>query len=105
MEGTMVSVGSQTLAHSARRIAKEPIYDSFVGYSGGWKRMTIAATTPSTVSVRSWPVPFTFGNSYLSDRAQQSVRRFPINLRPLLGITKVPFDKGMGFLATRFHAS
>ena len=33
---------------------------------------------------------------------QQGVRRFPLNLRPLLGIPKEPFDKGMGFLARGF---
>ena len=33
---------------------------------------------------------------------QQGVRRFPINLRPLLGIDKSRSTKGMGFIAKGF---
>lgn len=42
---------------------------------------------------------FTFNNHYLRIVLQQSVRRFPINLRPLLGIKKEVSSKGMGFCA------
>src|SRR3990172_9986473 len=41
----------------------------------------------------------TFGNHYLRIVLQQSVRRFPLNLRPLLGIKKETSSKGMGFCA------
>jgi len=43
--------------------------------------------------------PLTFGNRYLRIALQQGVRRFPWNLRPLLGIKKSHSSKGMGFLA------
>jgi hypothetical protein len=42
---------------------------------------------------------FTFGNGFLKQVWQQSVRRFPLNLRPLLGITPSKSTKGMGFFA------
>jgi len=43
--------------------------------------------------------PLTFENQFLLIALQQSVRRFPWNLRPLLGIKKSHSSKGMGFLA------
>src|SRR5262245_9030182 len=46
--------------------------------------------------------PLTFDNKYLLTVLQQGVRRFPINLRPLLGIAKSHSTKGMGFLARGF---
>ena len=46
--------------------------------------------------------PFTFNNKFLNIALQQTVRRFPINLRPLLGIPKSRSTKGMGFLAKGF---
>ncbi len=46
--------------------------------------------------------PFTFETKYLRIVLQQTVRRFPLNLRPLLGIPKSRSTKGMGFLAKGF---
>jgi polysaccharide biosynthesis protein VpsJ len=46
--------------------------------------------------------PFTFETKVLRIVLQQSVRRFPLNLRPVLGITKEHSSKGMGFLARGF---
>jgi len=46
--------------------------------------------------------PFTFETKLLRIVLQQSVRRFPLNLRPVLGITKEHSSKGMGFLARGF---
>ena len=43
--------------------------------------------------------PLTFGSPLLRTVLQQGVRRFPLNLRPLLGIRKERSTKGMGFLA------
>ena len=42
---------------------------------------------------------FTFNNPLLKQCWQQGVRRFPINLRPLLGIKPGMSTKGMGFFA------
>jgi rhamnogalacturonyl hydrolase YesR len=46
--------------------------------------------------------PLTFETKFLRQVLQQSVRRFPLNLRPLLGITREYSSKGMGFLARGF---
>ena len=46
--------------------------------------------------------PFTFGSPLLRTVLQQGVRRFPINLRPLMGVRKNHSSKGMGFLARGF---
>lgn len=43
--------------------------------------------------------PFTFNNPLLRIVLQQGVRRFPLNLRPVLGIKPERSTKGMGFLA------
>jgi hypothetical protein len=52
--------------------------------------------------------PFTFETKFMRTLLQQGVRRFPINLRPLLGVAKSRSTKGMGFLARgfiRMHAA
>jgi rhamnogalacturonyl hydrolase YesR len=46
--------------------------------------------------------PLTFESKFLRTVLQQGVRRFPLNLRPVLGITKQHSSKGMGFLARGF---
>src|SRR5271170_3874043 len=46
--------------------------------------------------------PLTFDTKLLRIVLQQSVRRFPVNLRPVLGITREHSSKGMGFLARGF---
>ncbi|MBU1340870.1 MAG: antibiotic ABC transporter permease, partial [Proteobacteria bacterium] len=46
--------------------------------------------------------PFTFNNRYLNIALQQTIRRFPINIRPLVGIHKDYSSKGMGFLARSY---
>src|SRR5258708_778346 len=46
--------------------------------------------------------PFIFNNAFLNTVLQQGVRRFPLNLRPLLGVSKSRSTKGMGFLARGF---
>jgi len=46
--------------------------------------------------------PFTFESELLRTVLQQGVRRFPVNLRPLVGIAKSHSSKGMGYLARGF---
>ena len=46
--------------------------------------------------------PLTFNSEFLRTALQQGVRRFPLNLRPLLGIARSRSTKGMGFLARGF---
>jgi len=46
--------------------------------------------------------PLTLETKFLRTVLQQAVRRFPVNLRPLLGIRTCHSSKGMGFLARGF---
>ena len=46
--------------------------------------------------------PLTFHNKLLETVLQQGIRRFPINLRALVGVNKSQSTKGMGFLARGF---
>jgi len=46
--------------------------------------------------------PLAFETKFLRTVLQQGVRRFPVNLRPVPGITKEHSSKGMGFLARGF---
>ena len=46
--------------------------------------------------------PLTFNSALLRTVLLQGVRRFPVNLRPLLGVTPQRSTKGMGFLARAF---
>ncbi len=46
--------------------------------------------------------PFTFNSKLLRTVLQQGIRRFPINLRPLLGVSKSHSTKAMGFFARGF---
>jgi hypothetical protein len=46
--------------------------------------------------------PFAFNNRLLLTALQQGVRRFPINVRPIVGVRKNHSTKGMGFLARGF---
>jgi polysaccharide biosynthesis protein VpsJ len=50
----------------------------------------------------TWVRPLTFETRFLRTVLQQGVRRFPLNLRPLLGIQESYSSKGMGFLARGF---
>ncbi len=46
--------------------------------------------------------PLTFNSKLLRMALQQGVRRFPINLRPLIGVAKSHSTKAMGFFARGF---
>ena len=46
--------------------------------------------------------PLTFETKFLRTVLLQGVRRFPLNLRPILGVTKERSSKGTGFLARGF---
>jgi polysaccharide biosynthesis protein VpsJ len=96
------SVGKQPVVHGSGRATKEQIrgsidrlcdwlekndyrgYDTFDGLNARFAR------------------PLTFETKFLRTVLQQGVRRFPINLRPLLGVRKSYSTKGMGFLARGF---
>ena len=85
MGSTMAFAGESETRVAGDRAAKSENdyrgYDTFDGLSAVYLR------------------PLTFNSPLLRTVLQQGVRRFPINLRPLLGIRKERSTKGMGFLA------
>ena len=95
----MVSVGSQPVAHSDSRIAKDHIYESIRRLAIWLEKNDYRGYDTFDGLSSKLARPFTFNNKFLLIALQQGVRRFPINLRPLLGIAKGHSTKGMGFIA------
>ena len=102
----MASVGSEVEIPVANTHAKARIYESIDRLSSWLERNEYRAyDTFDGLSAR-FVRPLTFNSKFLNTVLQQGVRRFPLNLRPLLGVRKDFSTKGMGFLArgfTRLH--
>jgi rhamnogalacturonyl hydrolase YesR len=103
----MASAGKQPLVPGGN-VAKARIYDS-ISRLYGWleKNDCCGYDTFDGLNAR-FVRPLTFENNFLRTVLQQGVRRFPLNLRPLLGVRMNHSTKGMGFLARgfmRLHAS
>jgi len=47
----------------------------------------------------SWARPLTFGNIFAGRLLQQLIRQSPINLRPLMGVSRKESTKGRGYMA------
>jgi hypothetical protein len=78
---------------------KVQLYDS-IGRLQGWLEKNDYRGYDTFDGLNSKFVrPLTFNNNFLRTVLQQGVCRFPLNLRPLLGISKSHSTKGMGFLA------
>ena len=102
MASTMVSVGNQSAVNSASQDAKHQIYAS-IRRLYDWLEKNDYRGYDTFDGLSSKLVrPLTFENKFLLITLQQGVRRFPINLRPLLGIPKGCSTKGMGFIAKGF---
>ena len=100
------SAGEPRVVQCSNAASKALIYES-IGRLSQWLEENDyrAYDTFDGLSAR-FLRPFTFETKFLRIVLQQSVRRFPVNLRPALGITKERSSKGMGFLArgfTRLH--
>jgi len=102
MASTTVSVGKKTGVEGARLISKDQISDS-MGRLSGWleKNDYRGYDTFDGLSAK-YLRPLTFETKFLRTVLQQGVRRFPINLRPVLGIPKDRSTKGMGYLVKAF---
>src|SRR5262249_32106094 len=98
---TMASVGKK-MGTEAGNAAKVQVFDS-IGrlYQGLEKNEYSAYDNLHGLSARLVR-PFTFNSKLAKTVLQQGVRRFPLNLRPLLGVRKGHSSKGMGFLARGF---
>ena len=96
------SVGKRVAVHGSGRVVKEQIRGSIDRLSDWLEKNDYRGyDTFDGLSAR-FVRPLTFENKFLRQVLQQGVRRFPINLRPLLGVAKSHSTKGMGFLARGF---
>lgn len=96
------SVGEQQRAQGAHPAAKSMVYES-IGRLSHWLEENDYRGY-DTFDGLSTPFlrPLTFDSKLLRIVLQQSVRRFILNLRPLLSIPREHSSKGMGFLARGF---
>jgi hypothetical protein len=98
----MASVGEPLEVQTGNAVAKAQIYDSMQRLFGWLEQNEYRGyDTFDGLSAR-FVRPFTFNSKFLNTVLQQGVRRFPLNLRPLLGVRKGLSTKGMGFLARGF---
>jgi hypothetical protein len=83
-------------------LTKEQLFDSISRLSGWLERNNYQGYDTFDGLNAKFLRPLTFETKVLRIVLQQGVRRFPLNLRPLLGIKKSHSTKGMGFLARGF---
>src|SRR5271156_3982253 len=81
---------------------KSRLYESILHLTGWLEKNDFRAYDTFDGLSAAYLRPLTFENKFLRTVLQQGVRRFPLNLRPLLGIKKCHSSKGMGFLARGF---
>jgi hypothetical protein len=94
--GNRIALGQKESAENAR------IRDSILRLFGWLERNDYRGYDTFDGLNARFVRPLTFENPLLRTVLQQGVRRFPLNLRPLLGIAKEHSTKGMGFLARGF---
>jgi polysaccharide biosynthesis protein VpsJ len=108
MGGITTSVGEQVVPQVRISAAKAQILESISRLSGWLESNKYRGYDTFDGLNARFIRPFTFENRLLRTVLQQGVRRFLINLRPLLGVAKSHSTKGMGFLARgfmRLHAA
>jgi hypothetical protein len=96
------SAGEQLVDKGSNTAIKEKIHESIVRLSHWLEENDYRGYDTFDGLNARFLRPFTFENKLLRIVLQQGVRRFPVNLRPVLGITKEHSSKGMGFLARGF---
>src|SRR5438874_102283 len=102
MASTMASAGRKPATQCTSDTVKAHLLSSIIRLAGWLEKNDYSGyDTFDGLSAR-FMRPFTFETNLLRTVLQQGVRRFPINLRPLLGISKSRSTKGMGFLAKGF---
>jgi polysaccharide biosynthesis protein VpsJ len=101
MESMTASVGEEAKSLQKNEILKGQLYES-IGRLFEWLEKNDYRGYDTFDGLSSFLRPLTFENKFLRIALQQSVRRFPLNTRPLLGIKKSRSTKAMGFLARGF---
>lgn len=102
MESMTASLGETSAVHGANQAAKDRIRSSIERLSRWLEENDCRGYDTFDGLNARFLRPLTFETKLLRTVLQQGVRRFPINMRPILGITKEHSSKGMGFLARGF---
>jgi polysaccharide biosynthesis protein VpsJ len=102
MASTMAFAGKKAVIQGSSDAAKTQLFDSIMRLSGWLEKNDYRGYDTFDGLNARFVRPLTFETNVLRTVLQQGVRRFPINLRPLLGISKSRSTKGMGFLARGF---
>lgn len=102
MAVTPASVGEQPKARTTRGSSKVEIHDAIMLLSRWLEENDYRGYDTFDGLNAKFLRPLTFETKFLRTVLQQGVRRFPLNLRPVLGISKQRSTKGMGFLARGF---
>jgi len=98
----MASVGKPNLAPAGDRAARDKIRAS-IDRLVGWLESNDYRGYDTFDGLNARLVrPLTFETKFLRTVLQQSVRRFPLNLRPLLGVSRSQSSKAMGYFARGF---
>jgi hypothetical protein len=101
MASTMAFAGKETASRVDRGPVKQRLLAS-IGRLNEWLVKNDYRGYDTFDGLSAFVRPLTFERNFLRTLLQQGVRRFPINLRPLLGIPKSRSTKGMGYLARGF---
>ncbi|HEY6770501.1 MAG TPA: hypothetical protein VI386_37635 [Candidatus Sulfotelmatobacter sp.] len=96
------SVGEAPALETRNPKLNRQIYDSIARLSGWLERNDYRGYDTFDGLNAKYVRPLTFETGFLRTVLQQGVRRFPMNLRPLLGVSREHSTKGMGFLARGF---
>lgn len=96
------SVGKWATLEASGKATREKIRGSIERLAGWLQRNDYRGYDTFDGLNASFVRPLTFETKFLRTALQQGVRRFPLNLRPLLGVRKSYSSKGMGFLARGF---
>jgi len=102
MEIMTASVGSQGEVKGISAAQKSAIYRSIEAVFGWLEENDYRAYDTFDGLNSRFIRPLTFETKILRTVLLQGVRRFPLNVRPLLGVKKAHSSKGMGFLARGF---
>jgi len=102
MASMTASVGEHLGIRDGNSAVKSQIHESILLLSGWLERNDYRGYDTFDGLNARFVRPFTFENKFLRTVLQQGVRRFPLNLRPLLGVARGYSTKGMGFLARGF---
>ena len=102
MASTTVSAGKRLAHQDSSNLLKGQLRESISRLSDWLEKNDYRGYDPFDGLNARFLRPLAFNNKLLRTVLQQGVRRFPINMRPLLGIAKSHSAKGMGYLARGF---